>query len=573
MDQLRKGAREALEKNPGKLPKDSFPFASTAREFELDQLWQDIVAQDHSTHRKICESLVLTTGFISHWEITLPNNAGPRSLDHTETKAVNNLFNWASNAALPSSDFAINFEETAGLSDDIVQSQTESQSRSALALELLLALNKTLANTPKPSPDVVADVLLAGACFKNKANPWTTSDSHETASRLIDTWTQTTRQNNTFWPAIDIILKERIRPLFANTRNPAITSAGRKNFHPQTLPRFGSNGLDESAKPWKTTDVYVASMLSWILSQYNPEDKLQFETHFPLFVPTILAMIDDNNLPFKTEGCRLLSQLLLPIRESGSDILRRTNLTSVFEEAVTPCLLSIPTITPEDMSLTLLGVAYPALLDTLKTAYSGNFQSGQDKEAYTTGLANILRSNLISSFHHISSSTPASGPTTASFPYPRLSSFLLERITTFIDELGIHTTKYLQELIPVLYTTLSNPFGTAHPPLLRAATAATQAVIKNAHPRIWRWRGEILSGSSSCWLHIAADENKESVPQLDKLKSELQQTTRLLKHVLQNPVPIAGDTPEPGQQQAMESMQEELQSLVDADAELKFLYN
>lgn len=53
MDQLRKGAREALEKNPGKLPKDSFPFASTAREFELDQLWQDIVAQDHSTHRKV----------------------------------------------------------------------------------------------------------------------------------------------------------------------------------------------------------------------------------------------------------------------------------------------------------------------------------------------------------------------------------------------------------------------------------------------------------------------------------------------------------------------------------------
>lgn len=199
---------------------------------------------------------------------------------------MNNLFNWASNAALPSSDFAVNFEETAGLSDgrspinilrrldlmckpDIVQSQTESQSRSALALELLLALNKTLANTPKPSPDVVADVLLAGACFKNKANPWTTSDSHETASKLIDTWTQTTRQNNTFWPAIDIILKERIRPLFANTRNPAITSAGRKNFHPQTLPRFGSNGLDESAKPWKTTDVYVASVLSWILSQYN----------------------------------------------------------------------------------------------------------------------------------------------------------------------------------------------------------------------------------------------------------------------------------------------------------------
>jgi hypothetical protein len=299
---------------------------------------------------------------------------------------------------------------------------------------------------------------------------------------------------------------------------------------------------------------------------------VHFEAHFPLFVPTILAMIDDNNLPFKTEGCALLTQLLQPIQESGSDILRRTNLTSVFEDAVTPCLLSLPTITPEDRSLELLGTAYPALLNTLKTAYWSKSQSEQDKEAYTTGLAKILRSNLISSFHHINSSTPASGSTSASFPYPRLSTFLLEKITIFVDALGIHTTKYLQELIPILYTTLSNPFGTAHPPLLRAATAATQAVIENAHPRIWRWRGEILSGLSSCWLHIAADDNKASATQLAKLKGELQQVAKLLKYVLQNPVPIMGDTPEPEQLEVKKNVQNELHELVEADSELKGLF-
>jgi hypothetical protein len=300
---------------------------------------------------------------------------------------------------------------------------------------------------------------------------------------------------------------------------------------------------------------------------------VHFEAHFPLFVPTILAMIDDNNLPFKTEGCALLTQLLQPIQESGSDILRRTNLTSVFEDAVTPCLLSLPTITPEDRSLELLGAAYPALLTTLKTAYKGKSQSEQDKEAYKTGLAKIIRSNLISSFHHISSSAPASGSTSASFPYPRLSTFLLEKIIIFVNELGIHTTKYLQELIPILYTTLSNPFGTAHPPLLRAATAATQAVIKNAHPRIWRWRGEILSGLSYCWLHIAADDNKQAAPQLAKLKGELQQTAKLLKHVLQNPVTVVGDAPEPELLEVKKNIQKEFQALVDADSELKDLFD
>ncbi|CDM31237.1 hypothetical protein CBS147339_60 [Penicillium roqueforti] len=565
MDKLRKEAREALVLNPGKMPVGFFPAVAAASKSDLGQLWQDIAAYDHSTHLNICESLVTATSYIDYWDGMLPNDQGPRPLKPAEAKAVNNLFDWASAAALPSSNFAVDFDETAEISDDIIKAQNESRFRSELALELILVLNKPMAGLPNGRPDNVADILLAGACFVNQQNPWVTSESYNATSMLMNVWVQDTHLANTFWPAIDFILKERIRPLFAKTKNSAITSAGRKNFHPQTLPRFGSSDLDASAKPWKTTDVYVESVLSWILSQYRPEDKTQFETHFQLFVPTILAMIDDNNIPFKTKGCALLIQLLLPIQESGSDILRRTNLTSVFEDAVTPCLLSLPSITPEDRSLELLGEAYPALLSTLKTACKGPSQSEQDKEAYTTSLAKILRSNLISSFHHVSSGTPAS------FPHPRLSTFLLQKITIIVNELGIHTTKYLQEIIPVLHTTLSNPFGTAHPPLLLAAVTATQAVIKNAHPRIWRWRGEILSGLTSCWLHIAED-SRDSVAELAKLKRELRQTLQVLKVVLLNPVTIAGDAPEPEQLQVKQSVEKEFQELVDADAELKGLF-
>ncbi|KAJ5431328.1 hypothetical protein N7445_009060 [Penicillium cf. griseofulvum] len=538
MDKLRKEAREALVQSPGKMPIGFFPAVAAASKSDLAQLWQDVSSYDHSTH---LNSLVTVTSYIDYWDGMLPNDQGPRPLKPAEAKAVNNLFDWASATALPSSDFAVDFDETAEISDGL----------------------------PNGKPDNAADILLAGACFANEQNPWATSESYNAASMLMSVWVQDTRRANTFWPAIDFILRDRIRPLFAKTKNPAITSAGRKNFHPQALPRFGSIDIDSPAKPWKTSDVYVAAVLSWILSQYQPEDKTHFEAHFQLFVPTILAMVDDNNLPFKTKGCALLTQLLQPIQESGSDILRRTNLTSVFEDAVTPCLLSLPSITPEDRSLDLLGEAYPALLSALKTAYKGPAQSEKDKEAYTTSLAKILRSNLISSFHHVSSGTPASG-STASFPHPRLSTFLLKKITIIINELGIHTTKYLQELIPVLYATLSNPFGTAHPPLLLAAVAATQAVIKNAHPRIWRWRGEILSGLSSCWLHIAEDSNESA--ELTKLKRELQTALRVLRLVLLNPVAIAADVPEPEQMQVKENLEKEFQELVDADAELSGLF-
>ncbi|KAJ5558431.1 hypothetical protein N7535_008642 [Penicillium sp. DV-2018c] len=573
MDVLRKQAREALAQNPGKVPNELTHATSAAAEkCDFTQLWQDVCSHDHSTHLNVCESLVAVTSWTYRWDSeSTPNHQGPPPLNPAEIEAVNNLYGWVSAAALPSSEFAAEFDECAEISDNIIKAQNETRFRSELALGLLIQLIKSRPITPTSKPETVADVLLAIACFANEQNPWVTPISQNSASMLTSLWVEQTRKERVFWSAIEIILKERIRPLFANTKNPAITSAGRKNFHPQVLPCFGASNLDDSAKPWKTTDVWFASVLSWIISQYQPEDKTQFEAHFPLLVPTILAMIDDNSLPIKTKGCELLIQLLRSIQESKSDILRRTNLTSVFEDAVTPCLLSLPSITPEDRSLEILGAAYPALLSTLQTAHKRPNQSEQDKELFTNKISTILRSNLISSFHHVSSSTPAMGSATASFPHPRLSTFLLDQMAIIVNELGINAAKYLQELVPVLYATLANPFGTAQPSLLQAAAATTQAVIKNAHPRIWRWRAEILSGLSSCWLHVAEDSG-DNVAELTKLKGDLQRTLRLLERVLQNPVPIVDGVPEPEQVLAKENMQKEFQELIDADAELKGLF-
>lgn len=143
----------------------------------------------------------------------------------------------------------------------------------------------------------------------------------------------------------------------------------------------------------------------------------------------------------------------------------------------------------------------------------------------------------------------------------------MEQIAVWVTELRIHTTKYLQDLIPILYTTLSNPFGTAHPPLLLAAANVTRAVILNAHPRIWRWRGEILGGLCTCWLHVL-EEEETKINSLDELKRALQGAAFLLKYALQNPV-AGADTPiDEEQSLAQESVEKELRALVDADAEL-----
>ena len=43
----------------------------------------------------------------------MPNDGGPKRLNNNETEAVKNLFQWASQLALPSSAFAAAFDEYA----------------------------------------------------------------------------------------------------------------------------------------------------------------------------------------------------------------------------------------------------------------------------------------------------------------------------------------------------------------------------------------------------------------------------------------------------------------------------
>jgi hypothetical protein len=264
----------------------------------------------------------------------------------------------------------------------------------------------------------------------------------------------------------------------------------------------------------------------------------------------------------------------------------------VFEDALTPCLLSLPTITPEDEALHLLGVAYPALLLTLQTRYHINRDTKpvqtatkqDNRKIYITSLTTLLRDNVISSFHHVSSYSPTSAneemSSLASFPYPRLSTFLLDQLTTLIQELGIHTTKYLQEIVPVVYSTLSNPFGTAYVPLLLAGIATTQAVILNAHPRIWRYRGDLLAAICQCWINVSQDESStkdsEQKLRLRNVLFKLQGAVYLLKLSVR-----AAGSMKAGSEEGLDSVEmldekgvnidDDAKALVDADEQLKEL--
>jgi hypothetical protein len=111
-----------------------------------------------------------------------------------------------------------------------------------------------------------AYIVTALASFTSAEDPWMSRQSHETSTEILRAFTT---QDRYHWPVIEQILKERIRPLFAKTKNPAITAGGRKNFHPIPLPRFDASSLDPETKPWKFREVYTTTVFAWIVSQYS----------------------------------------------------------------------------------------------------------------------------------------------------------------------------------------------------------------------------------------------------------------------------------------------------------------
>ncbi|KAE8400909.1 hypothetical protein BDV37DRAFT_274040 [Aspergillus pseudonomiae] len=535
----------------------------------------DVSSQGNTSNLDICESLLVAYNFLKA--------RGPKDLSGADQVATNKIYAWASDAALPSPVYA----QTEEPSDEQKDAILEDQLRSRIALAVLSLLAESL---PISKAESAADVVIALASFSSTEDAWTTQEAFTCATTLLDAFASATatnpEMNTKFWSVIERILKDRIRPLFAKTRNPAITSAGRKNFHPVPLPRFDASILDPETKPWKIQDIYATTVLSWIIQQYKPTNQINLEAHFPLLVPPILALIDDDTTAIKTQGCNLLRKLLTPIQETQSPILHRTNLTSVFEDALKPCLLSLPTITPEPESISLLKEAYPALLTLQKTTYtntpSSQTQTQSNKLAtYISRLTTTLRENLIPSFHHISSTSPTSlSPDLASFPYPRLSTLLLEQVVTVLGELGIHTTKFLREIVPLVHDTLANPFGTAYPPLLLGGVEVARVVVLNAHPRVWMWRGEILGAVCACWLHVC-EEEREIVDRgkrgglsgsegagMERIKKELRGVAYLLKFALRNSIQEDGGE---DQMEAKENLEKELQELVDAEESLRGL--
>lgn len=350
------------------------------------------------------------------------------------------------------------------------------------------------------------------------------------------------------------LLSTIIKPLFSVLKNPSLSASGRKNLVSTpnlTENRFNTiSPLDEASKPWKFAAPWSIPLLVWVVSGYgalSEEERANaLDAHFPLLVPPILSLIDDDEVICKAQGCALLEQFTSYLANGQrSNLLERTGLADVFIDALVPNMSLLPTLTPEDESMLVLGALYPAF----RALITARFPTPASSEATTTTttLSRTKDQTPSQPSSHTNKTTlpfsftpsPRQNALNAllrhgllrSFPYtldsstPHLTTLLLNQLTLTLPLLGIDVVRYLREIIPLLRRILADPFAVARgPATLRAGLRALKELLNGEcrerigvevegdgeGRKVKGWAIEVLRICIGCW-EVAVDEEKENM--------------------------------------------------------------
>ena len=150
----------------------------------------------------------------------------------------------------------------------------------------------------------------------------------------------------------------------------------------------------------------------------------QIEANWPLIIAPLLALIDDSSTTYKVKGCELLTKFLTT---RPSHILESRGLGEVFQNALMPYLLYLPTLTPEEESLQLLNAVYPTLIILVNARYSRE----QDRMPRMKAFDQLLRYGVLKGYAHAGECA-------------RIAETLVQRIADLVDEMGIASVKHLK---------------------------------------------------------------------------------------------------------------------------------
>ena len=147
------------------------------------------------------------------------------------------------------------------------------------------------------------------------------------------------------------------------------------------------------------------------------------ERNWPLIVPPILALIDDPSVKYKVAGCRNLETLL---KQVPTGVIDRTGLGEVFQNAIMPCLMYLPTLTEEAASIALLNQAYPVLLSLTRVRFPDPERRARKIEC----LDLVMRAGIFKAFSNAGE-------------HVRLAEVLMRHLAKLIRALDTDSVKHL----------------------------------------------------------------------------------------------------------------------------------
>ncbi|KAI1369391.1 hypothetical protein F5Y08DRAFT_352101 [Xylaria arbuscula] len=415
---------------------------------------------------------------------------------------------------------------------------------------------------PEKSSLLPTRTIVSIIAFTSEDDPWTSSSSAELAQSVITEYFKNiplqSSTSLTFTPQwsrdprtdkkandkkpktekagfiTEEILTNFLRPLFAKSRPTNITSSGRPAAYPEAPSRytqgddFGTNDIT-TQKPWKYAQQYAVTLFEWSVAQSDAE---LLQEHWPLYTPVLLTLLDE---PQPT-SLKLRSLTIFRVfwRACPDGLLSRTGLAEVFEQAVFPTVLNLPSITPEAESCDLLAAAYPALLDMAGlenlddkrgaaaggSADVGPPESAGFSEAQRKLLDKIIREGVMVGYHHAKQ-------------HVRLVDLLCQTLCRLMSGMGILSIKYLKDIIPMISEILVDPFGTKYPPILLSATRLLHAVLQTCWPRMPHYCNEIIKIVMLAWMNIGDEDSFPSDGQIKpELEKQLIKTVEMLSAIM-----------------------------------------
>lgn len=148
------------------------------------------------------------------------------------------------------------------------------------------------------------------------------------------------------------------------------------------------------------------------------------QANWPLIIPPLLALIDDSSTNYKVKGCNLLAVFL---QKCPSPLLERTGLGEVFENAIMPCLMSLPSLTEEAESLQMLKAAYPTLISLALVRFPGE----KHQAARIKALDKIFRNGILKGYAYAGE-------------HVKIAELLVREMAVLANELGVEFVKHLK---------------------------------------------------------------------------------------------------------------------------------